>query len=130
MSGIDEEFKIEIAKHMGCVTSELKTLTGTVNEFKMEQKQSREHNDVVVKKLQKHVDGKIASCHEDVMGILEKEHMNAIGVRDAITKAIRASEKRSRKHFGWFLFAVGSAFGFIYTYFEPISNFISNLKGN
>lgn len=130
MSGIDEEFKIEIAKHMGCVTSELKGLASAVHEFKNEQKQSREHNDVAVKELQIHFDGKIADCHEDVMLILKDKHLDESQVRKEITKAIKASEKRNRMHFGLFLVAVTSVAGFIYNYFEAISNFIKLLKGN
>lgn len=130
MSGIDEDFKLQMAQHMGATTEQLKALAGAVHEFKGELKQSRKHNDVVVRELQKHVDGKIASCHEDVMIILKEKHLDESEVRKAITKAIKASEKRTRFYLGIFLVAMGSIVGFIYNYFEAITNFINMLKGN
>lgn len=141
MSGTDDEFKLQIAQHMGAVNEKLVTVVNGLHEVKKEQKEARNHNDKVVKELQvhndkvvkelqQHFDGKLSECNEEVMNILNDRHLDKTEVRGEITKAIKASEKRIRKYFGYFLLAVGTIFGFIYTYFEPISNFISNLKGN
>lgn len=130
MSSTDDDFKLQIAEHMGQTTEQLKNLAGAVNGFKDEQKQSREHNDIAVKELQVHFDSKIAGCHEDVMNTLEKEHLTSSGVRNEITKAIKASEMRNRKYVGWFMLACGTIAGFIYKYIDEIERFIDFIKGN
>lgn len=147
-NNIDDDFLLDIAKHMGTVTAELSnvteklgTLTDVVHDVQKDQQVIQKHNDKVVHELQTHFDNKLTKCSEDIMDKLQRTHLDEPQVRNVVTKAVKASElrmaeelkdseKRIHKIYGALIVSCGTLFGFIYNYWEPISNFINNLKGN
>lgn len=135
MTNKDDSFNLEIAAHMGATNEKISALIEVVHttkddvcSVKQDLKNVRDHNDKVVHELQSHFDGRISECHEDVMNMIDKTHLNELEVRTEITKAIIASEKRQRKYLGWVATVIGVIVTFLYQYGEPIFKFIMLLK--
>ena len=114
--GGDEDLKLKIVDHMGRTEEKISTLVNVMRDVKIdiseirdEQARIKVHNDEVVSELQKHFDDKISICNEDVMTRLEKSHLDKYQVRKEITKAVKASEKRTYLKVA----IIGVVFGFI-----------------